>query len=92
MKRVVRNKWRSETVLGATALDRKWVVYRHRYLRHRILRRSIPGGVVVRKKGAKRCRVFNLTFAQKSLNYRSRYGKTQLYVGSSVDFPCVNAR
>jgi len=92
MKRVVRNKWRTEKVLGATALDRKWVVYHHRYLRHRILRRSIPGGVVVRKVGAKRCRVFSLSFTQKSINHRHRFGKTLLYVGSSTDFPCANAR
>ncbi len=92
MMRVVRKKWRNEKVLGATSLAKKWRVYRHRYLRRRILRRSFFGGVVVRKRGAKRCRVFNLTFSQKSLNYRSRYGKTQLYVGSSHDIPCVNAR
>lgn len=92
MKRVVAKSWRTEKVLAATALDRKWTVYHHRYLRHRILRRSIPAGVVVRKKGAKRCRVFSLSFTQKSLNGRYKYGKTLLYVGSSEDFPCANAR
>lgn len=93
MMRTVAAKWKNEKVLGAVTLSRRWNIVRHRYIRRRVLRRVIQGAVVVKKKGAKTCRVFSLSFSQKSRNgRRSFHPQMTIGVGRHGDFPCANAR
>lgn len=92
MMRTVAKRWRNETVLGATIMSRRWNVVRRRWS-HRTVRRWVEAAVVVRRRGATGCRVFPLSFSQRSVDGRHRFAREMTFaVGSAAPFPCVNAR
>lgn len=92
MKKTVAEEWPSEDVLAAVTTSEEWHVALNRY-HGKPEHRTVSAVVVVRKKGEERCRAFDLSFRQQYTGSGKKFHKAMsLLVGSSKDFPCVNAR